>query len=241
MISPATQQRLDQAKLQENSYRPSGAVLETLAAKDFVMVVGPSAMGKSTLMNKVAELDGEFARVKNTTTRPKRDNDEPGLYEYIPHDDTGLRPLLDQMAAGRLVQYAIYPTTGFIYATHPESYPATYNMLDTQSQVVTNLAKLPFHKTHIIGLVTDPMAWQQWFLARNPKASDDYTKRLDEAILSLEWLVGQSTIRWIYNHPDNITAGAKELISVVKDNENTNQTYRKYAIELLSLARQMKQ
>jgi guanylate kinase len=242
MISPTIQEKIDHAQHEEHRYWPVKDVLQTLASKEFVMLVGPSAIGKSTLMNEVVKLDKEFARVKNMTTRPKRDNDEEGIYEYIPHTDQGLAQILEQIGNGKLVQYAVHPTTGFIYGTYPENYPGIYNMLDTQSQVASSLSQLPFRRTHIIGIVTDPDAWKKWFLDRNKKNTPEYEKRIDEAIQSLEWLTAQpaNAITWIYNHPNDKAHSAKELIAAVKDTKMSDSELRDTALTMLYLAYQMK-
>jgi len=242
MISPELQSEFDEAHKKENTYRPSLAVQKTLLNKEFIMLVGPVAIGKSTLMNRVIELDQNFARVKNMVSRPMRSNDEPGRYTYIPHTNAGVRQILDMISKGELVQYAVHATTGFIYATKPEGYPAKYNMLDTQAKVIDSLSELPFHKTHIIQLVTDPKSWQRWFLNREKKGTDEYNKRLDEAILSLELMTSrpEESVHWIYNHPDDLTTSAKELIAVVKGTKKSDLKNRQYALEMLSLAQQMK-
>jgi guanylate kinase len=243
MISTATQQKIDEAQHNEHSYWPAEAVLETLVHKDFIMLVGPSAIGKSTLMNEVVRLDKDFARVKNTATRPKRDNDEKEIYEYIPHTDEGLAPLLEQIKGGELVQYAVHPTTGFIYGTYPQSYPGTYNMLDTQSQVVSNLSRLPFRSTHTIGIVTAPETWKKWFLSHNQKDTKDYKKRIDEAIQSLKWMAARpaDSIKWLYNHPENTAIDSTELVALTKGKKKSDPSLREYALKMLSLAYQMKE
>lgn len=243
MISDSIQQQIDHARHEEHRYWPAERVRKTLTDKDFIMLVGPSAIGKSTLMNKIVELDKDFARVKNMTTRPARENDEKGLYEYIPHTDEGLAGLLKQIENGELVQYAVHPTTGFIYGTYPENYPGLYNMLDTQSQVALGLSTLPFRATHTMGIVTDPNTWREWFLSRNKAGTDEYTKRIDEAIRSLEWLTAQpgDSIKWIYNHPDNIMLSANELIALVKGTQESDSSLRETALTMLYLAYQMKE
>ena len=207
------------------------------------MIVAPSAVGKSTLMNQVAELDSDFTRIGGFTSRPQRANDEPGLYEYIPHTDEGIRSILAQKEAGQLVQYVIHPTTGFIYGSRLHNYPGTYNMKDTLSNVVASLSKLPFHNSHVVGLVTDPQIWHEWFLKRNQHTGDNYQKRVTEAITSLEWLSSQpeASISWVYNHPDDIATDSKELVALIKGEKKSDPLLRDYAVKMLSLANQMKE
>lgn len=231
-------------KLAENeqTYRPGEEAMRQLKEKELVMLVAPSGMGKSTLMNKLVENDKRFARVRNATTRPERQNDEPGLYAYLPHNEEGIRQLAEQMEKKELIQYAIFPATGYIYFTYPESYKATYNLLDTQAHVVKHLRRLPFRRTHAIGLVTAPEAWQSWLLTRYDNDTPELQKRLGEAISSLEWLLAQpeEAIHWAYNYPGNIQKSAEELTAVITRHEKPHRSYREYAEKLLSLAKRMK-
>lgn len=242
MLSPEVQKLFDKAKQEETTYKPSNEVLDHLQKKNFIMIVGPTAMGKSTLMNKAVELDDEFARVSGFTTRPKRSNDEPGLYDYIPHTNEGIQSILAEKEAGQLVQYAIFPTTGFVYGTHLKDYPGTYNLKDTLSNVAGSLAKLPFHRTYIIGIVTTPEAWQQWLSLRFKPDDPDFLKRINEAIQSLEWLLRQprETVKWVYNRPDDIETSAKELITITKEDKPASIDYPQYAQDLLDLAKSLK-
>jgi guanylate kinase len=243
MISPDLQQQLDIVKRNERNYWPADNVRDQLHNKNFIMVVGPAAVGKSSLMNEVAKIDTDFARVKNTTTRPQRSYDEPGLYNYVPHTNEGLGVLLDQIKKRELVQYAVYPTTGYIYGTFPGGYPAMYSMLDTQSQVVATLSRFPFKNTYVIGVVTDPTKWKEWLTKRDIKGSEEYVKRVGEAITSLEWLVAQpdNSINWVYNHPNDLQTSAHDFIAAIRNHQVNDLTLRGYALEMLSLAHQMKE
>ncbi len=116
-------------------------------------------------------------------------------------------------------------------------------MKDTLSDVVEGLLVLPFRRSHVVGLVTNPQSWKTWFLKRNQNAGEEYQKRIDEAIMSLEWLVAQpkDSIEWIYNHPDDLDASRIELIGLVKGERRSDSALQQYALDMLSLAQQMKE
>ena len=242
MLSPDIQDLFNEAQDEETTYRPAPEVLEKLSKKDFIMIVGPTAMGKSTLMNKAVELDNEFARVSGFTTRPKRGNDEPGLYDYIPHTDEGIKEILAEKEAGTLVQYVVFGTTGFMYGTRLKDYPGKYNLKDTLSNVANSLTELPFHSTHIIGIVTTPQAWQTWLAQRFEPDDPDFLKRIDEAIQSLEWLLNQpaDTVAWVYNRPNDIETSANELVAIAKEGKHASIDYPQYARDLLDMAKSLK-
>lgn len=186
--------------------------MEGLSDKTLVMIVGPTAVGKSSLMNQVVMLDTEFARVSGFTTREPRTNDEPGLYRYLTNG--AARQLIEK---GEVVQFAIHPTTGDMYGTQPQDYPRQFNLLDTLSTVVGGMQALPFKNVVTISLTTNPVAWQNWLLSRYPEPSEERTKRLNEAVQSIEWSMAQSANHfWLVNRPNDIATTANELIGVVR-------------------------
>ena len=199
MLSPDVRKRLEKARQREKTYRPNEEVGATLKDKTIVMFVGPVAAGKSYLMNHVTETDQDFARTPVFTTREARPDDEPGMFRTIPHDDNTVGALLDDIEAGMVVQYAVHPTSGRLYGSTESDYSAPFNMLATLSGTVAQLQGLPFKNTVIIGVAVAPKTWQKRLEARYPTASEEKSKRLQEARLSLEWLLSRSDVRWIDN------------------------------------------
>ncbi len=186
--------------------------MDSLSDKTLVMIVGPTAIGKSSLMNEVVKLDADFARVSGFTTREPRSNDEPGLYRYL--TSAAARQLIEH---GEVVQFAIHPTTGDMYGTQPQDYPRRFNLLDTLSTVVGGMQALPFQNVVTISLTTDPSAWKSWLLARYPDVSEQRTKRLQEAIQSIEWSLAQTSQHyWLVNTPNDLRSTASQLIAIVR-------------------------
>lgn len=187
------------------------------------MLIGPSAIGKSTLMNKIIQLHPEFGRVTGFTTRSPRPNDEPGQYRYL-----SKQAARQKVADKRLIQYAISPTTGQIYGSEVDDYPAYYNLLDTLSNVVEELRKLPFKKTIAISLTAPPNQWREWFLSRYPAPSEEAKKRLEEAKLSINWSLNDPDTYWLENSTDQLTNTAQKLIDIVlnRPQRTTSKTPR---------------
>jgi guanylate kinase/deoxycytidine triphosphate deaminase len=52
-----------------------------------VVITGTSGAGKSTLVNRLCNIDTDFARVKAVTTRQRRSDDPSGVYEYTAKSD----------------------------------------------------------------------------------------------------------------------------------------------------------
>lgn len=236
MLSSSIQKQLGEAANSQSSYTPNGQVGKELRTKRLIMLVGPAATGKSYLMNRIAERDTDFSRVSVFTTREARDDDEPGMFRCLPHDDKHVAELLETIKLGNAVQYAIHPTSGRIYGSVLADYPKTYNMLATLSGIVNHLRELPFAHTYVVGLVCDPDIWLKRFYERYPEPSEERTKRLQEAVVSLEWLLNpqnQSSIIWA----DATKVGAEDaiqsVINAVKYNTHDSSVAKKVAERML--------
>ncbi len=159
------------------------------------MLVGPSAMGKSTVMNVATQMDPRFVRVRSFTTRKPRPNDEPDQYFYLKPNE------LDELTeAGEVVTSVEFPTTGDMYGTLTTSYGGEYCLLDTLANSVDLYRGLPFAQTVTLSLTCPVDAWHERFLQRFPKPTDEAMKRLGEAKLSINWSLTQTTNHaWLLN------------------------------------------
>lgn len=206
---------------------------EVLKDKTLIMVVGPVAIGKSTLMRAVAELNPNFSYVTSFTTRPQRAG-EPSSYRHISNEQA-----TELEATGRAVTFFRHPTTGYIYGTDAESYRTRFNLLDTLSAAVETYRQLPFERTVTISLTTDADTWQKWLDSRYPEPSDERTKRLEEAIMSIEWSLSQTVgHHWIINRAGGLQQSAAALIATIKDFESAGDIPPQ-AHELLKRAKRL--
>jgi guanylate kinase len=189
-------------------FSPESSLLD----KTLVMLVGPTAVGKSTLMNAVVARHPEFKRVTGFTTRDPRPNDEPGQYRYLSEQSLG--QLVKQ---NHILQQVTNPANGQIYGTTAEDYPGTYNLKDTLSIAVDAFKRIPFKQHQTFSLTVPVESWRQWLLQRYPDPSDERTSRLLEAKSSIEWSLGQTSAhQWVVNHQGSIDAVADRLARLVR-------------------------
>lgn len=186
---------------------------QSLSEKTLVMLVAPSAMGKSTVMQAATQLDPDFSYVRSFTTRPPRLGEE--TYTFL--DTAQVKSL---RARGEAITYTVFPTTGFIYGTTLESYQSKYNLLDTLANSVDQYRALQFEKTITMTLTAPVERWQTWFLARYPEESDEAYKRLEEAKLSIKWSLNDPETLWLVNNdtPEDVAKSLiKEVLRVTSD------------------------
>lgn len=208
--------------------------MHPLATKTLVMIVGPTAIGKSTVMHEILALDDEFSYASSFTTRPKR-TDEVTTYRHI---------TLEEASAinerGAAYTYIKHPTTGIIYGTDDQSFSTAYTLLDTLSGTVSTYQSLPFKRTVRISLTADPADWQQWLDMRFPTPSQDRTRRLLEAWQSIEWSLAQTHDHsWIINRPNHTSETAREIINLARGVGKHDRTVPKEAIGMLELVKRL--
>lgn len=180
-----------------------------LGTRTLIMLVAPTAMGKSTIMNTAVQLDSRFARVRSFTTRPHRSNDEPGQYIYLSDAD-----LVHERSHGTVVTETTFPNTGYTYGTLYTSYSGEFCLLDTLANSVAIYRALPFHRTLTVSLVASPEDWCAWFVSRYPEHSDMAVKRLKEAELSIAWSLQDPETAWLVND-GTPEAAAQTLIDLI--------------------------
>lgn len=183
-----------------------------LSEKTLVMLISPSAMGKSTIVHETLARDTRFRRVRSFTTRPPRPNDEPNQFFYFSDEQ-----LESMRNAGNIISEVTFPTTGQTYGTIAESYAGDYCVLETLANSVEQYRGLDFARSVAISITADAKTWRQRFLDRYPEPTEDALKRLNEARLSVQWSLSQSTDHaWLLNNTPADTV-ARKLIEIVVD------------------------
>ena len=221
-----------QAAEQQAAYVPSAKIQAKVSHKTIGMIIAPTAMGKTFVMNRAIQLDRDFGRVSVLTTRDPRPDDQ-GMFRYYQKNETDIEKLVTKIEKGELVQYAVFPHSGQIYGSEPQDFPGPYNLLATLSNAVSQLKNVGFRAAIPIGLITHPKVWLEWFDARYHDRQSDRPARLQEALESIEWLLAHDEVRWLINEPGRVDAVARELIALIKHPTHANHDKaRQYARRL---------
>ena len=226
----------------QNDYVPCDEVRDELQQKSIVMLVGPSAIGKSTVMETVTRMDGDFAIAGTFTSRDARTDDTGKNYTYIPHTDEGLKLVFDRIRSREVVQYAIHPVNLTVYGTEISDYPSDVSMLDVMSGAVDGFHKLSFRTSLVVGLVAQPDMWQQWFDQRMPVGHTQRESCRKEAIMSLSWLLNQprSDVMWVENKADDRRTVALNVIQIARGESTGDSAKRRLGADCLALAISMR-
>lgn len=194
-------------------------VLKYLSNKNLVLLVGPSSVGKTMLMQQVVKLNSDFNIASGFTTRPLRKDEDPSTYRFLPNTPIQKQQIVNQIASGELLQFAVHPQTRYLYGTSFKDYSAKYNLLDVLSNEVYNFQTIGFATCRTIMIIAEPEEWQDRFTTRNFSRDETY-KRIKEGIASLNWgLENQDNIHWIHNTTSNFELVAKDIIAIAKGQE----------------------
>lgn len=193
-----------------SDYQPAPSVLEKLKNIDFVAVVGPTAVGKTTLMRVAAGISPMFTIVLNTTSRLQRLDEKEGIDGHF----RTKQEMLERIGRREFVQVA--PSVlGEVYATAPEDYPSQgVAMMAVLADAVPIFQALPFRSFRIIYIL--PPDWKEWEtrLKTHGFEPDQLIKRLAEAKRSLEFAAKDRGIQFVVN--DNIDAAVSDFVARVQ-------------------------
>lgn len=240
MLSPETATRLQGLADTEKDYLPNAAVLRGLRDKSLVMMIGPSCIGKSTVMEEIVTQDMRFGITGSFTTRAPRPDDSKS-YDYIASTDETLARLCKQIEAGEVVNYTAHPTTHDIYGTYLSEYGHPYNLLDTLATSAGYFRKLPFRNNSIVGVVADPDIWAMRLDQRFPLGNPARPKRIAEAVMSFGWLLDQSAndVNWVINEEGRCQEAAQMVIEVALGHSQGDLSGRTLAEQGLRLAKNL--
>lgn len=191
-----------------SGYQPQSAALEPLSRVDFVAVVGPTAVGKSTLMKAVFLQHPDLRMILTQTSRTPRPGEIDGLDINFRSRDR----MLARIDRHEFVQVA--PSLlGDIYATGPEDYPEDgVGMMAVLASALDAFRTLPFRSFRVAFIV--PPSWEQWQVRIRVHGFEPHrlAKRLQEAKESFSFALDSREAVLIIN--DDLARAATDLAAV---------------------------
>jgi ribose 1,5-bisphosphokinase PhnN len=223
VISAHTEQILHELRGLEQHQQPSEHMRQMLRDITLVGIVAPSASGKNMLIDTMLDTHKSWHYVPSVTTRPKQERDTPGSYRaYIPHDDSGIAAIYNDVVSGRLLQFAMHPLTNHIMATYLADYSGAVNLKDLYASSVDSFRKLGFGRLVVVSLVTPYDLWKPRFDARFPVNDTDRAKRLAEAASSTNWSQKQANATdHLYLVNDGTPVQASEKMTAIIEQQAT--------------------
>ncbi|HEY5668000.1 MAG TPA: hypothetical protein VIR03_02425 [Candidatus Saccharimonadales bacterium] len=177
-------------------YKPSEAVLGHLPKVIFVAVIGPTAVGKTTLMNAAAVRCPALHPILTTTTRSPRPGEENDVdFHFCTPEEMQRR-----IAEYGYVQFVISPMNGALYATAPEDYAKDgVAMMPVVADAMSVFKSLPFKTIRSVYIL--PPSWEVWQqrIASHGFTPEEHEQRMLEAGRSLRYALEDPDIIFVVN------------------------------------------
>jgi guanylate kinase len=180
---------LHKAAMMQPLYAPNQAVKLQLAQVDLIAIVGPTGVGKTSIM----EHSG-IPYVASDVTRTPRPGETNGV-DYNFRAD--YEKLMHELESGDFVQYIVHPN-GEFYGTKASSYPASGPC--TMSIVAVTIPLffgLGFKK--ILPVYIIPPSFEEWTKRIHKHNDSDLPARMIEAKLSIEAALSESQYHFLVN------------------------------------------
>lgn len=172
-------------------YQPSPSVLAKIEQVQLLMVIGPSGVGKTTIINGLG-----IPYVPSDTTRGPRPGEQDGADMNFLSDHT---QVIADIKGGKFVQAAVGPSGDF-YATRASSYPDSgWATMPMVADVVPIIRKLGFKNT-LSAFITPP-SFEEWMRRMGSHHLDgqQLQKRLAEAKRSFNFALGDPQTHFVLN------------------------------------------
>jgi guanylate kinase len=201
-------------------------VVKKLSNLTLLMIIGPSGVGKSSLIDVLG-----IPYVISDTTRGIRPREQNGMDFYFRQD---YAQIVSELKSGQFVQVAVDPS-GDLKASKASYYPENgIVVMAIVSDVVPVMRKLGFQKT-ISAFITPP-SYKEWMnrIKKHGLSEEEITKRLPEAVRSLNFALHDKDMHFILN--DNLAKASFQIQELINDktDQSRESESRNAAQEILS-------
>jgi guanylate kinase len=190
------------SKLQE-SYKPSQEVIDRLAKIELVAIIGPTGVGKSTIIDSI-----DLPVVLSDVTREKRPGENDGKNYNFAKDY--LR-IIDDIKQGRYVQFLI-SNSGEFYGTKIDSYPQSGRCtMAVYANAIAHFRSIGFQK--ITAFYIMPPSYVEWMRRIGGVRTKDLLSRISEARDSILIALEDDSYNFILN--DTIEFAMRDISLVL--------------------------
>jgi len=208
------------ARKLESTYVANSDVLARLAQVELIALVGPTGVGKTTIIEKLG-----LPYVPSDVTRTPRGQEKDG-HEY--HFRTDYFNIIEEIKRGEYVQFLI-SNYGEFYGTratsYPQSGPATMAVI---ARTIPKFKRLGFKKIKPIYIL--PPGYAEWMHRIGTGRVHDLQGRMAEAAESLPMALADPEYTFILN--DDLDTAVQEIQTVINGgsiSEHRNQLARSSA------------
>jgi guanylate kinase len=186
-----------------DDYTPNDRVLAYIMGVHFVGVIGPTAVGKSTLIDRAMQRDSNLHLIRSTTSRPARPGEQDGLDMHFRTADEMIRRIERREYVNAMQLFDNY------YATAPEDYSNKgVSLLPLAAHAARDLALLPFRSVRLIYVL--PPSFEVWQERIAGRATNGLEQRIAEAVTSLQFALTTPDIVFVLN--DDLDVATEDFV-----------------------------
>ena len=183
----------------------------------FVAVVGPSAAGKTTVIDAALRADPALHFIRTELDREPREGETDGV-------DLNFRSRAEMLAGIRSRRYltVVRHVSGHLYATDGGEYrPGSLAVMPVLSSALPVFRALPFRAQQTVYLT--PPSHRDWMarLAERNFTGPQWAHRMTEARASLEFALADPAVHYVI--ADDVPRAATDLLGLVHGTTTAEQ------------------
>jgi guanylate kinase len=198
---------IEWAKKLQFSYQPSEKTVQDLSRIELIAIVGPTGVGKSTIINKL-----NIPYVLSDVSRPPRPGEKNGK-NYFFRDD--YLNIIKEIKNGEFVQFLVGNNNEF-YGTKRKNYPEVGQcVMSVKAEVMPDFRNIGFK--NIKSLYIMPPSYVEWMRRIGGVRTSDLLARINEARQSILLATNDSDYSFILN--DDLDSAVKDVLDVINGQE----------------------
>lgn len=189
-------------KLQE-TYEPNDEVKQRLAQVDLLAIVGPTGVGKTTIINQL-----NIPPVLSDVTRELRPDEKDGQNYHFRKD---YLQILNEIKAGEFAQFVV-SDSGDFYGTHIDAYPKNgWCVMAIFATAIPSFRKLGFQK--VLPVYIMPPNYVEWMHRVGELRTGDLDARIAESVVSIKTALADGGYEFVLN--DNLDSAVADVSAIM--------------------------
>ena len=194
---------IEWARKLQQTYLPSDEVRSKLAKVDLLAIVGPTGVGKTTLINQL-----KIPSVLSDVTRALREGEKNNQNYHFRED---YLEILKEIKTGEFAQFVV-SDNGEFYGTHADAYPEEgWCSMAIFATAIPDFRKLGFRK--VIPIYIMPPGYVEWMRRIGQLRAGDLDVRIAESITSIRTAIVDPEYSFVLN--DNMELALDDINTIM--------------------------